>query len=154
MKSLFLRIFLSFWVAQALFLVLAILVTIAMRPTRHGIENMAPQTLAEVVNAYRNEGEKGAYKYLEDFQKNQHVRAFVFDSAGRELSGRMPPPWVEETRRGHSLHRRAWLDSLLPDRFSRQALTLDGQRYTLVLEVRPGPGGPFSGRTTSPGWES
>ena len=32
MKSLFLRIFLSFWVAQALFLVLAILVTLAFRP--------------------------------------------------------------------------------------------------------------------------
>jgi len=31
---LFLRIFLSFWLAQALFLVLAILVTIVMRPTR------------------------------------------------------------------------------------------------------------------------
>ena len=32
MKSLFLRIFLSFWVAQALFVVLTILVTVAMRP--------------------------------------------------------------------------------------------------------------------------
>ena len=33
MKSLFLRIFLSFWIAQALFLVLAILVTLALRDT-------------------------------------------------------------------------------------------------------------------------
>ena len=32
MKSLFLKIFLSFWLAQALFLVLAILVTLAFRP--------------------------------------------------------------------------------------------------------------------------
>ena len=32
MKSLFLKIFLSFWAAQALFLVLAILVTIALQP--------------------------------------------------------------------------------------------------------------------------
>jgi len=143
MKSLFLRIFLSFWAAQALFVVLAILVTIAMRPSRHGIETMGPQTLAEVVNAYRNEGEKGAYNYLEDLQKTQHVRAFVFDSTGRELSGRIPPPWVEDTRRGHALRHRGWLASLLPDRFSRQALTLDGQRYTLVLELPPGPGAFF-----------
>jgi two-component system sensor histidine kinase CpxA len=143
MKSLFLRIFLSFWVAQALFLVLAILVTIALRPARHGIENTAPQTLAEAVNAYRDGGEKGAYNYLEDFQKTQRVRAFVFDSTGRELSGRMPPPWVEETRRGHPLRRRGWLDSLLPDRFFRQGLTLEGQRYTIVLELRPGPGALF-----------
>ena len=143
MKSLFLKIFLSFWAAQALFVVLAILVTIAVRPSRHGIESMAPQTLAEVVNAYRNDGEKGAYNYLEDLQKTQHVRAFVFDSTGRELSGRMPPPWVEDTRRGRTLHHRGWLSSLLPDRFSRQALTLDGQRYTLVLELPPGPGAFF-----------
>ena len=32
MKSLFLKIFLSFWMALALFLVLAILVTLAFRP--------------------------------------------------------------------------------------------------------------------------
>jgi two-component system sensor histidine kinase CpxA len=143
MKSLFLRIFLSFWAAQALFLVLAILVTIAVRPSRHGIENMGPQTLAEVVNAYRNDGERGAHNYLEELQRTQHVRAFVFDSTGRELSGRMPPPWVEDTRGGRALHHRGWLASLLPDRFSRQALTLDGQRYTLVLELPPGPGAFF-----------
>ena len=142
MKSLFLRIFLSFWAAQALFLVLAILVTIAVRPSRHGIENMAPQTLAEVVNAYRNDGEKGAHNYLEELQRTQHVRAFVFDSAGRELSGRKPPPWVEDTRRG-TPHHHGWLERFLPDRFSRQALTLDGQRYTLVLELPPGPGAFF-----------
>ncbi len=53
MKSLFLKIFLSFWAALALSLVLAIVVTIALRPTRHGIENQAPQTLAEAVNAYQ-----------------------------------------------------------------------------------------------------
>ena len=34
MRSLFLKIFLSYWMAQALFLVLAILVTLAMRPSR------------------------------------------------------------------------------------------------------------------------
>src|SRR5260370_35394809 len=31
------------------------------------------------------------------------------------------------------------MDSLLPDRIFRQALTLDGKRYTLVLELPPGP---------------
>ena len=45
MKSLFLKIFLSFWAAQALFVVLAILVTIALSPARHGIESEGPQIL-------------------------------------------------------------------------------------------------------------
>jgi len=61
MRSLFLRIFLSFWAAQALFLVLAILVTIAMRPARHGIESQGPQILAEAVNAYQSGGERGVH---------------------------------------------------------------------------------------------
>jgi two-component system, OmpR family, sensor histidine kinase CpxA len=149
MRSLFLRIFLSFWAAQALFLVLAILATIAMRPARHGIESQGPQILAEAVNAYQSGGERGAHDYLEELLHTQHVRAFVFDPSGHELSGRQVPPWIEDTRQGVPLHggaphgsfphHRGWIDSLLPDRILRQALTLDGKRYTLVLELPPGP---------------
>src|SRR5450755_5027757 len=100
MKSLFLKIFPSFWAAQALFLVLAILVTIALRPARHGIESEGPQVLAEVVNAYQSGGERSAHEYLEEVWHTKHVRAFVFDASGRELSGRTPPPWVEDMRQG------------------------------------------------------
>jgi two-component system sensor histidine kinase CpxA len=149
MRSLFLRIFLSFWAAQALFLVLAILVTIALRPARHGIESQGPQILAEAVNAYQSGGERGAHDYLEELLHTQHVRAFVFDPSGHELSGRQAPPWIEDTRQGVPQHggaphgglphHRGWMDSLLPDRILRQALTLDGKRYTLVLESPPGP---------------
>src|SRR5216684_6063081 len=149
MKSLFLKIFLSFWAAQALFLVLAILVTIALRPARHGIESQGPQILAEAVNAYQGGGERAAHDYLEELLHTQHVRAFVFDPSGHELAGRQVPPWIEDVRQGipphggapHGglPHHRGWMDSLLPDRILRQALTLDGKRYTLVLELPPGP---------------
>jgi len=144
MRSLFLKIFLSFWAAQALFLVLAILVTIAMRPARHGIESESPQILAEVVNAYQSGGEEGAHQFLEQVWHTQHVRAFVFDPAGRELAGQHVMPWIEDVRRGSTPHgfpphHQGWLDKLMPDRILRQALTLDGKRYTLVLELPPGP---------------
>ncbi|MGA2457444.1 MAG: histidine kinase dimerization/phospho-acceptor domain-containing protein, partial [Terriglobales bacterium] len=171
MKSLFLKIFLSFWAALALSLVLAIVVTIALRPTRHGIENQAPQTLAEAVNAYQTGGQRAVHDYLEELWRTQHVRAFVFDPAGHELSGRHVPSWIEEggtaqsgpaqagssqigsspgassqgsssqsgpPRIGSPRHH-SWIDSLLPDRIMRQSLTLDGKRYTLVLELPPGP---------------
>lgn len=144
MKSLFLKIFLSFWAAQALFLVLAILVTIALRPARHGIESEGPQILAEVVNAYQSGGERAAHDYLEGVWHTQHVGAFVFDASGHELTGRTAPGWVEdvrqgiEPRRGPSRHR-GWMDKILPPPFLRQALTLDGKRYTMVLELPPGP---------------
>ncbi len=144
MKSLFLKIFLSFWAALALSLVLAILVTIALRPARHGIESQGLQTLAETVNAYQSGGERGAHDYLEELWHTQHVRAFVFDPKGHELAGRQVPPWVEDSRQGRppregSLRHRTWIDKLLPSRMIREALTLDGKRYTLVLELPPGP---------------
>src|SRR5271166_2827449 len=143
MKSLFLKIFLSFWAALALSLVLAILVTIALRPARHGIESQGLQTLAEAVNAYQSGGEHAAHAYLEEVWHTQHMRAFVFDPSGHELAGRPVPPWIEDVRqgippRGGPMRHRTWIDKLLPDRITRLALTLDGKRYTLVLESPPG----------------
>jgi two-component system sensor histidine kinase CpxA len=164
MKSLFLKIFLSFWAAQALFLVLAILATIALRPARHGLESEGPQILAEGVNAYQTGGERATREYLEEVWHAKHVRAFVFDPLGRELSGRRVPPWIEDSRqdrttqsglsqggssqgnsaqgdgmRGGLPHHSGWMDRLMPDRIVRTAMTLDGKRYTLVLELPPGP---------------
>src|SRR5208283_2766599 len=100
MKSLFLKIFVSFWAALALSLVLAIMVTIALRPARRGIESQAPQTLAEAVNAYQTGGQRAAHDFLEEFWRTQHVRAYVFDPAGNELAGRHVPPWIEASREG------------------------------------------------------
>ncbi len=147
MKSLFLKIFLSFWAAQALFLVLAILVTIALRPARHGVESEAPQILAEAVNAYLSGGEPAAHDYVEKLWHTQHIWASVFDPSGHEISGRRPRmedlrpggPSPDSPLRGGPPRYRGWMDSLLPDRVVRQALTLDGKRYTLVLVLPPGP---------------
>jgi len=122
-----------------LFLVLAILVMIAMNPPRRGIESRELEILAEAVNAYQNGGDRGAHEYLEQLWRSEHVRSFLFDPSGKELSGHQHiPPWIEDVRRGQSFHR-GWLESMLPDRIKRQALTLDGRRYTLVIELPPGP---------------
>src|ERR1039457_3317188 len=132
MKSLFLKIFLSFWAAQALFLVLAILVTIALRPARHGIESEGPQILAEVVNAYLSGGERAAHEYVEELWRTQHVWASVFDPSGHEISGRRPriedvgpggPPADSPIRGGPPRHR-GGIDRLLPARVIRPSLAL------------------------------
>ena len=147
MKSLFLRIFLSFWAALVLFAVLAILVTIALSPPRHGIESEGPQILAEIVYAYQSGGEHAAHEYVEELWRTQHIWASVFDPSGREISGRRPrmedlrsggPP-PDSPLRGGPPRRHGWIDSLLPDRVIRQSLTLDGKRYTLVMVLPPGP---------------
>ena len=76
----------------SVFVVLAILVTLALRPARHGIESQGLQILAEAVNAYQSGGEPSAHEYLEDIFHKQHVRAFIFDAAGHELAGRACRP--------------------------------------------------------------
>jgi two-component system sensor histidine kinase CpxA len=140
MKSLFLRIFLSFWLAQALFLVLAILVTIAMRPARDpNAENMRVRMLVGAVNAYRAGGEHAAGEYLEDLQQSQHIHAYVFDPSGREISGRLAPPWIAEMFRTGRPHYHGWIDRLLPEHFFADGQAIAGQRYTLVCELPPGP---------------
>ena len=154
MKSLFLKIFLSFWAALALSLVLAILVTIALRPARHGIESEGPQILAETVTAYQSGGESGARNYLEELGHAQHVRPFVFDPAGHELSGQQVPRWIEDIRqgvapRGGPARHRGWMEGLLSPPFVREGLTLDGKRYTLVFELPPAKG-VFFGRHDIP----
>ncbi|PYX28028.1 MAG: two-component sensor histidine kinase [Acidobacteria bacterium] len=140
MRSLFLKIFLSFWAAQALFLVLAILVVIALRPTREpGIESMVARVATESVAAYKDGGEPAARSYVEDLENTQHVHAFIFDPSGKEISGRMVFPWIEDMRRTGRVRHRSWLDSFMPERFYRQSQSIDGQNYTLVLEFPAGP---------------
>jgi two-component system, OmpR family, sensor histidine kinase CpxA len=140
MRSLFLRIFLSFWAAQALFLVLAILVVIALRPTREpGLEGLGSRVITEAVSAYQSGGERAAGEYLEDLQRTQNLRGFVFDSSGREISGRMVFPWIDDMRRTGHVHHHDWVDRFLPERFYRQIQSVQGQDYTLVLEFPPGP---------------
>src|SRR4051812_21656955 len=101
MKSLFLKIFLSFWLAQALFLVLAILVTIALRPTRQisQVEALQPKFLSEAVDAYQTGGSDKLHAYLHTLHESQHVRAFLFND-GETLRGHPVPPWIDEAPHG------------------------------------------------------
>ncbi len=138
MRSLFLKIFLSFWAAVVLFLGLAILVIRATSPAREPRFELA-KVLTEAVNAYHSGGEHAVGQYLEDLQVAQHVRVNVYDQSGRELSGRVAPPWIDDMRRTGQHRHRSWMEGMLPERLSRQTLTIDGQQYTLVLETFPGP---------------
>ena len=136
MRSLFLKIFLSFWAAVVLFLVLAIIVIRTTSPAREPSIELA-KALAEAVNAYQAGGEHAVGQYLEDLQHAQHVRAYIYDQSGREISGRLAPPWIEDMRLTGQHRHRNWLDSFLPPRLSRQTLTIDGRSYMLVLETFP-----------------
>jgi len=143
MRSLFLKIFVSFWLALALSVVLAILVTLAMRPQRDSAtwEALRAKALTEAVQAYEQGGEPVVREYLEDLEQSHHVRAFLFDEQGNELSQRPAPPWAERIARGRAMRRSpGFWAKWMPERFMRQSTTgASGRQFTLVIELPPGP---------------
>jgi hypothetical protein len=105
MKSLFLKIFLSFWVALALF-------RGAGYPGHAGISAQRNSTWDALRTTAFNEaiGEftsmaatQQAHDYLDNLQHTQHVRAYYFDEQGNEISGRSSQGWAEHVAAGKPL---------------------------------------------------
>ena len=141
MRSLFLKIFLSFWVATALFIVLAILVTLAMRPERNisSVEALQPKFLTEAVEAYQSGGTEKLRENLRNLRETQHVRAILFNENG-QLVGHMVPPWFSETFNGQRSTADTFWGRLNPH-FQMLKISItanDGHRYTLITELPPG----------------
>jgi two-component system sensor histidine kinase CpxA len=140
MRSLFVKIFLSYWIAQALFLVLAILLTMAIRPARElaSVEALAPSLLSDAVAAYQTGGEDGVRSYLRGQREAHHLHFFLLDGQGKDLSGRKPPEWIDQVRRGQVRTADSFWGRFGPRQFLRQSMTMpDGQSYTLVIELPP-----------------
>jgi two-component system sensor histidine kinase CpxA len=146
MRSLFLKIFLSYWMAQALFLVLAILITVAMRERGESAIWDAQQAavLTKAVRAYEQGGEAEVRRYLDEVRESQHVRAYLLDEQGQSISGRDLPRWAESVGKGISPPARDFWQRLMPTPFRRQVLVASsGHRYQLVAFLPPsGPFGP------------
>src|ERR1043165_1696273 len=141
MRSLFLKIFLSFWVATALFIVLAILVTLAMRPTRQisAVEALQSKFLAQGGAAYQTGGAEKLRENLRTVRDTQHVRAVLFNENG-QLMGHIVPPWFNETFNGQRSTADTFWGRLSPH-FQMLKISMaanDGPRYTLVTELPPG----------------
>jgi two-component system, OmpR family, sensor histidine kinase CpxA len=141
MKSLFLKIFLSFWVATALFLVLGLLVMLALRPQRNATwEALRTTALTEAIAAYEQGGTPQAHQYLENLQMTQHVRAYVFDEQGNEISGRSSQGWAEHVAAGRPVPQRPGMLFPRPQILTESRASSDGHHlYTIAMELPPGP---------------
>ncbi len=141
MKSLFLKIFLSFWLAQALFLVLAILVTLAFRPRASSWEGLLASALNESINTYEQNGRTGLRDYLENLERTQHVRAYLYNENMEEVSHRGAPEWALRVATGGSrIPHEGFIFPTPPPVLRDSRASSDGlHRYTLVLSPPPGP---------------
>lgn len=139
MRSLFLKIFLSYWVAQALFVVLAILVTLAMRPPQDSPrgEYVRQAIGLQLIQTYEHGGPAALRKSLIDLRGSLHDhQAFLFDDHGQDLAAMPAPAWAHQlavalTRQGGT--------RLQSEKRVAQAITgPEGHHYILVVE-NPGP---------------
>lgn len=144
MRSLFLRIFLSFWFAIALFLVVGILTTIAMRPAW---ESLSHSVLEDSLTAYERGGPAAALAVMEEVQAKRHVHVHIFDEQGAEISGRHVPEWVRDTALGRPTPRGTGGMGMMQPRFvlDTRSSSDGAHRYSQVMIIPPGPhifGGP------------
>ena len=140
MRSLFLKIFLSYWLALALFLVLAILITLAIRPPRENpvAESQQTEFLNQAVQAYQNGGPEEARRYMRSLRDSHHLWVFLFNEQGQEVTGRKPPEWIERVEKGQTHTIDSFWGRLGPMQFMRPSMTAaDGQRYTMVIQLPP-----------------
>ncbi len=142
MRSLFLKIFLSFWLAQALFITLAVLVTIALRSQRENAtwETLESKVLTEAVQTYEAGGSDEVRRYLDNLQDTQHLHAYLYDEKGHEISGARPPEFFGTMVREGARPPGTLFGLLTRGRFVQQTLRgSDGHRYTLLMDVPAGP---------------
>jgi two-component system sensor histidine kinase CpxA len=141
MNSLFVRIFLSFWVAIALFVVLTFSFVAVFRQQRNPTwEALRTTALSEAVAAYEHGGESEARNYLINLEVTQHVRVHVFDERGREISGRHAPTSAQSLALGKPIPPREGIVFPPPRILTESRVSSDGQhRYVIVLMPPSGP---------------
>jgi len=139
--------------AQALFVVLAILVTLALRPRGSSWENLRTTALNDAVSEYEQGGAPAAREYLDGLQNTQHVRAYLFNELGEEVTRRGAPDWAMRVFNSGSAVPHDGFIIPAPKVLKESRASSDGQhKFTLVMGLPPGPrvflgprGMPFTG---------
>ena len=142
MRSLFLKIFLSFWLAQALIVALVVIATVVFRPQTESPfwEYIKEHTADQLMQAYEAGGQPGLSKKLDELNNSLKLRAFLFDDQGRELAGRVAPEWAYRLSKGFDAQQFVLLRRLSARRFvTYKVSATDGHRYIMVAEVPPRP---------------
>jgi two-component system sensor histidine kinase CpxA len=141
MRSLFLKIFLAFWGAMAVFVTLAALTTILIvkfQTTDSALDGMT----RGAVQAYQTGGSGGLHVYFHQLERDQLFRAILFDEQHHELSGRPAPRFLGPDDMPHPPQDGPngppppppGFDELSKRHFpTHTILAADGHHYTLML---------------------
>jgi len=147
MRSLYIKIFLWFWLAM----VLLVGVTLWATHQMAGLTGAEPpqmrraafRTLRQLrdVSAAVSQGDvRGAKRYLARRHGGDPPRVFVLDSEGRDVLGRPLPPWIDGTRADGADPRDLGGNAVI----SETAVSPEGKRFRLIALL--GPRSPRAGR--------
>ncbi|HEX8070589.1 MAG TPA: ATP-binding protein [Pyrinomonadaceae bacterium] len=151
MSSLFLKVFLWFWLAMALVIGALLLTTELTRPRQPfpvstGLDR-AMHTYAQLAaETYERDGRAGLLKFLGEPEGGTDISFYLFDERGAELTGRAAPPDVRD-----AALRAAATDRLVRSPPTQRAFTAHpvvttaGRPYVLV-DVFPARRGWFGDR--------
>src|SRR5215467_11609408 len=90
MKSLFIKIFLGFWLTMALVVLVNMIITFAHGPDRPRVRMFSgPHTIfaQTMVEKYERDGPAALAAYVEQIDKETGIKAYLFDDKGKELAG-------------------------------------------------------------------
>ena len=150
MRSLFLKVFLWFWLAMALVIGAFLITNELTRPddtfSRGSMTDRYTAFIAQTAAiTYEREGRAGLVNYLERVERMTETRSRLYDEQGTELSGLGAQQGAEALRlRAARESHRVFNSSGGKPMLAFPALTDGGRRYVFVVEVRaPPPGPPF-----------
>jgi two-component system sensor histidine kinase CpxA len=139
-RSLFLKIFIWFWLTMILANVVLFASVALTRPTPTGRSwrdlTLVGPNAQRAAETYEQRGAQALIASLQETEKNSGVSASFFDDKGQELSGRTVPPGAEEliqkaSRSNEIEFNFAGRNTLV----ARPVVSAKGQRYTYVAHI-------------------
>jgi two-component system sensor histidine kinase CpxA len=150
MRSLFLKVFLWFWLAMAL-VVGALFVTTELTRTRQqfpfytGMDRIMDVYAREAANTYERAGRAGLEQLFGEAKNRADITFFFFDEQGAEVTGRSVPPDVQEAARRAAATRQIVRAPPGERMFGAHPVTTDsGHHYVVVDLSQRSHFGPFS----------
>lgn len=143
MRSLFLKVFLWFWLAMALVIGALFLTTELTRrrqqlPASTGMDRAMDGFARLAALTFEREGREGLVKLFGDFGDTPDVVFYLFDEQGAEVTGRNAPPGVREMVRRASSSGGIVKRAPGAGSFVAHPITSDsGRRFVLVDSMAP-----------------
>jgi signal transduction histidine kinase len=142
MRTLYLKIFIWFWIATALVTLahLASSILTGPDPRERFISGRLKVIGSTAADKIEHEGEPPASGYLDSVEKLMNTRVYMFDLQGRLVAGSQPPQDVISVAEDPSGYRPALFHWPGPPEFVIEtASSSAGQEYRVIAKMRRGP---------------